>query len=89
MSLVAHRSSQLECWSLHELCPSPRTSSSFVVVCSQYTEMLEGNIVSPHKFVRVSVNSCTFLCVVRIFVNTIVFSDRDALPILSELHIGR
>lgn len=31
-----------------------RNSSSFIVVCSQYTEMLEGNMIAPHKFVRVS-----------------------------------
>jgi factor associated with neutral sphingomyelinase activation len=35
------------------------TSSSFVVVCSQYTEMLEGNIISPHKFVRTEMR-CQF-----------------------------
>ena len=41
--------------------PSPiythRANSSFVVVCSQYTEMLEGNIIAPHKFIRVSLSS--------------------------------
>jgi factor associated with neutral sphingomyelinase activation len=28
------------------------TNSSFVVMCSQYTEMLEGSIIAPHKFIR-------------------------------------